>query len=138
LESKIVMGRVGAYNFDSVIGVGGKSSQPRSQRIAEKLNWIGLGARRNAIENRRAPVVTFEHFILYDDKGENIHELAPVLARHLLVKNARVLVNFTRAEQKELSKILNMAKNAPRSALLNRLLEIRNRRGCGCGSTNKR
>lgn len=131
------MGRVRAYDFDSVIGVGGKSSQPRSQGIAEKLNWIGLGARKKAVKNRRAPVVTFEHFILYDDKGENIHDLAPVLAGHLLVKNARVVVNFTQAEQKEVNKILNMAKNARRSALVNRLLEIRNHGACGCGSRRR-
>ena len=54
------MGRVRGYKFDSVIGVGGKSSQPHSQGIATQLNWIGLGARKNAIRNRRAPVVTFE------------------------------------------------------------------------------
>lgn len=127
------MGRVRGYEFDSVIGVGGKSSQPHSQGIAEKLNWIGLGARKNIVNNRRAPVVTFEHFILYEDRGENINDLAPALARHLFAKNTRVLVNFTKAEQKEVNKILNMAKNARGSALVNRLLEIRNDGGCGCG-----
>jgi hypothetical protein len=131
------MGRVRGYKFESVIGVGGKSSQPRSQGIAEKLNWIGLGARKQAAKNRKAPVVTFEHFILYEDAGENIHDLAPVLARHLLAKNARVLVNFTHAEQIEVNKILDMAKNAPRSALMNLLPEIRNNGGCGCGSRRR-
>src|SRR5690349_11405126 len=97
------MGRVRGYKFDSVIGVGGKSNQPRSQGIAEKLNWIGLGASKYPVKDRRAPIVIFEHFVLYDDKGENIYELAPTLARHLLAKNVRVLVNFTQAEQKEVN-----------------------------------
>lgn len=64
------MGRVRGYKFDSVIGVGGKSSQPRSQGIAERLNWIGLGARKFEVKNRKAPIVTFEHFILYEDDGK--------------------------------------------------------------------
>jgi hypothetical protein len=128
------MGRVRAYDFDSVIGVGGKSIQPRSQGIAEKLNWIGLGARKKTANNRRAPLVIFEHFVLYEEKGEPLEAIAPALAKRLLSKNVRVLMNFTRAEQREVSKILDMAKDAPRSAPVNRLPEIRNNGGCGCGS----
>jgi hypothetical protein len=128
------MGRVRAYDFDSVIGVGGKSSQPRSQGIAEKLNWIGLGARKKTANNRKAPVVIFKHFILYEDKGELIEDIAPALAKRLLSRNARVLMNFTQAEQKEINKILDMAKDAPRSVPVNRLPDIRNNGGCGCGS----
>jgi len=128
------MGRVRAYDFDSVIGVGGKSNWPRSQGIAEKLNWIGLGARKKTLQNRRAPVVTFEHFVLYEHDGEPVEEIAPVLAKRLLSRNARVVMNFTRAEQKEIRKILNMAKHAPRSSPVNRLPDIRSDEGCGCGS----
>ena len=131
------MGRVRAYDFDSVIGVGGKSTQPRSQGIAEKLNWIGLGARKKTANNRKAPVVIFKHFILYEDKGEPIEDIAPALAKRLLSRNARVLMNFTQAEQKEINKILDMAKDAPRSAPVNRLPDICNNGGCGCGSRRR-
>lgn len=132
------MGRVRAYEFDSVIGVGGISSQPRSQDIAGKINWIGLGARKKSVGNRRAPIVTFQHFMLYETEGKNLRDIAPALAERLLSKNARVVVNFTAEEQREVNKILSMAKNAPRSASLSRLPDIRNHGGCGCGRRKTR
>lgn len=126
------MGRVRGYEFDSVIGVGGVSAQPRSQNIAGKINWVGLGARKKSVRNRKAPVVTFRHFVLYEEKGENIRDRAPRLARHLLSKNARVLVNFTTQEQHEINQILRLAKNAPPSSLPSRLPDIRCVKKCGC------
>jgi hypothetical protein len=44
---------------------------------------------------------------------------------------------FAQAEQKEINKILDMAKDAPRSASVNRLPDIRNDGGCGCGSRRR-
>jgi hypothetical protein len=131
------MGRVRGYEFDSAIGVGGISRQPRSQDIAAKINWVGLGAHKIAVGNRKAPVVTFEHFALYEEKGKNIRNVAPTLANHLLSKNARVLVNFSTEEQQEIRKILRMAKDAPPSAPVNRMPNIRDNGGCGCGSRRR-
>jgi hypothetical protein len=132
------MGRVRPYEFDSVIGVGGISGQPRSQNIAGKINWIGLGARKKTLENRRAPIVTFQHFVLYEQEGENLRDIAPVLARRLLSRNARVVLNFTAEEQREVNKILSMAKNAPRSAPLGRISDVCDDGGCGCGKRRKK
>lgn len=128
------MKSVRARDFDAVIGVGGKGSEPRTHGIAEKLTWIGLGAQKTYPAGRKRPILTFENFVLYDDKGENIRELAPTLADHLLEGNARVLQNFTQAEQEEVNKILDMAKNEPPSVPLNHLPEIPNDGGCSCRS----
>jgi hypothetical protein len=126
------MGRVRSYDFDAVIGVGGISSQPRAQGIAEKINWIGLGARKRPHAKRKGPLVTFDHFCLYEERGKKLHKVARNLAKHLYSKNARVLLNFTPREQKEIDRILNMAKNARRSAGLARLPHLPNHTGCNC------
>lgn len=126
------MGQVRGYAFDAVIGIGGKSRWPRRQGIAEKINWIGLGARKKLHAERRGPVVTFEHFRLYEEKGKSIYKEAPTLATHLYSGNARVLLNFTPAEQREIRRILKTARTAPPSTRGIRLLRLRNRKGCGC------
>jgi len=81
---------------------------------------------------RKGPLVTFDHFRLYEERGKNLHKVARTLAKHLYSMNARVLLNFTPREQKEVDRILNMAKNARRSARLTRLPRISNQARCNC------
>ena len=126
------MGSVRAYDFDAVIGVGGLSRQPRAQGIARKINWVGLGARKKSHAKRRGPLVTFDHFRLYEEKGENLDEEAPILAKHLYSKNARILMNFTPKEQREVRRILNAARTAPPSTRGIRVPRLRDRERCGC------
>lgn len=128
------MGQVRGYSFDAVIGVGGRGSRPHRQCIAEKINWIGLGARKKRHAARRGPLVTFQHFRLYEEKGDYLRTRAPILAKHLYSKNARILLNFTPAERKEVRRILNMAKTAPCSRRVIRVPHVRKRKGCGCPS----
>jgi len=76
--------------------------------------------------------VTFDHFRLYEEKGENLDEEAPILAKHLYSKNARILMNFTPKEQREVRRILNAARTAPPSTRGIRVPRLRHRERCGC------
>jgi hypothetical protein len=109
------MGKVRGYDFDAVIGVGGISRMPTAQGIGGKVNWIGIGSRKGLIEGR-GPLVTFDHFVLYEEKGQDFRKMAPTLARRMYSKNARVLFNFSEAEQAEVDRLLRLAKTAPPSA----------------------
>src|SRR5690242_20032808 len=96
------MGIVRSYEFDAVIGVGGISRMPRAQGISGKVNWIGIGARKEPAEGQRGPLVSFDHFVLYEEKGTDFWAIAPTLARRMYSKNARVLFNFDDVEQAEI------------------------------------
>ena len=112
------MGRVRSSRFDAVIGVGGIGSQATAQGIARKVNWIGVGARKKASTGDRGPQITFDHFVLFDETGKQLHAIAPMLARRMCVSNgARVLIsdNLNEAEREEVSRLLKLAKNAPPS-----------------------
>ena len=111
------MGRVRTWDVEAVIGVGGLSAKPRS--MAGKVNWIGIGPRRER-RYRRGPVVTFAKFIFYDSGKPNapdFERLAPLLAERIYSRNVRVVMNdLSTEEQKEIEKVLALAKHAPRSA----------------------
>jgi hypothetical protein len=110
------MGKVRSYEFKAVIGVGGISRMPRSQGISGKVNWIGIGARKVPAEGHRGPLVSFDHFVLYEEKGADFWAVAPTLARRMYSTNARVLFNFDAVEQAEIDHLLQLAKTAPPSA----------------------
>jgi hypothetical protein len=126
------MGSVRSYDFDAVIGIGGMSNQPRTQGISEKINWIGLGARKRRDASRKGPLVTFKHFRLYEEKGERLDNIARTLAKHMYGRNARILLNFTSEEKKEISRILKMAKDAPPSSGVTRVPHLTSHKTCGC------
>jgi hypothetical protein len=63
------MGRVRGYAFDAVIGIGGIGAEAIREGISRKITWIGIGAKKRSVRNARDPVVTFDHFILFDETG---------------------------------------------------------------------
>lgn len=111
------MGPVREWGFEAVIGVGGISAKPVKQGLAEKVNWIGIGARKTLAPGKRGPDVTFEHFRFYGSDGPRFQTLAPQLAdRMLYSNNVRVLMNdLNQEEQGEVEKILDLARNHPPS-----------------------
>jgi hypothetical protein len=113
------MGRVRGYEFDAVIGVGGISRMPTAQGIGGKVNWIGIGSRKGPTEGR-GPLVTFDHFVLYEEEGRDFRTIAPILARRMYSRNARVLFSFNDAEQAEIACLLKLATAAPPSARMPR------------------
>lgn len=65
------MGRVRTWGFDAVIGVGGIGAEPESHGLARKVNWIGIGPHKRVETGKRGPVVTFDHFLLFESDGES-------------------------------------------------------------------
>ena len=61
-------------------------------------------------------MVTFDHFVQYEENGQDFRAIAPTLARRMYLKNARVLFKFDNAERAEIVHLLRLAKNAPPSA----------------------
>jgi hypothetical protein len=111
------MGRVRAWNFEAVIGVGGVGAAPTSRGLGGKVNWIGIGPHKRAAAGRRAPIVTFDHFLFLGSKGPEFETLAPHLAERIYLKNVRALMKgLTPEEQAEVDKILALAKRAPPSS----------------------
>lgn len=105
------MGSKRSLDFDSVIGIGGISQEAKSHGIDGKVTWIGIG-RHDSDES----ILTFDHFVLWDDVGPDFADLAPRLAARMLKRDApRGLINFTDQEQSEIDKLLDLAKDAPPS-----------------------
>lgn len=110
------MGRVRAWDFEAVIGVGGLGPESRSNALEGKVNWIGIGPHKRAV-GKRGPIVTFDHFIFYGSKGPDFEKLAPLLAERIYSRNVRVLMRgLSSDEQAEVDRILARAKNAPPSS----------------------
>ena len=110
------MGRVRRWNFDAVIGIGGQGAEPRRHELDGKVNWIGIGPHKRAAAGKRGPIVTFDHFWFRGSNGPEFEKLAPVLAQRIYSRNVRALMNdLSAAEQKEIDKILALAKHAPPS-----------------------
>lgn len=111
------MKSVRAFQFHNVIGVGGIGDEPRSRGINNKINWIGLGARTNFASPYQHPIITFDHFVLYDQTGRELKDVAPELALRLYSNPAPryLLDSINEQERKEIKRILRAAKDAPQS-----------------------
>ena len=118
------MGRVRRQSFDAVIGVGGKSPRSRDKRIACRINWIGIGARkteapiyrlvRNKFVRVKGPLVAFDYFVLLEESGPYLEERAPNLFRHMFGdQHVRHLMsrNLPDGMREEVRSILRWAKN---------------------------
>ncbi len=134
------MGRVRAWDFDAVVGVGGIGRWAKSGGISGKVNWIGISPRRRPFSDMRGPIVGFKHFVLFEEKGPRFRDIAPALARRLYRrKSPRFLFkNLNAAEETEVGRILRMARNAPASSKRSgRFLDCRRIR-CGSGGCPSR
>ena len=110
------MGHVRTWEFDAVIGVGGIGSEPTSHGIDGRVTWIGIGPHKISAEGGRGPLVTFDHFVLFDAAGPSFVRLAPLLARRIYERNVRVLLHgLTEGEQREVTRLLRLAKTAKAS-----------------------
>jgi len=116
------MGVVRGYKYDAVIGVGGIGSEARSENIAGKITWIGIGPRKQWLTADEAPgmcgpLVTFKKFSRWDESGQPLIALAPMLARRLYERKARYLLgNLSDVEQREAEEILRLARSRKPSA----------------------
>src|SRR4051794_25830153 len=87
------MGRVRAWRFDAVIGIGGLGPEPTSHGIDGRVTWIGIGPRHSLAKDPRGPLVTFDHFVLFDHRGPLLNDLAPRLAKRMYDGRIRTLLN---------------------------------------------
>lgn len=111
------MGRVRAWNFDAVIGIGGIGDEPSLHGLDGKVNWIGIGPHKRAAAAKRGPIVTFDHFLFYGSEGPSFVKKAPNLAHRMYSRNVRVLMNVgDPKERREINNLLALAKNAPPSS----------------------
>lgn len=114
------MGTVRGWEFDAVIGIGGIGREPQVEGIAYKLTWIGIGPHKRMVPGKRDPEVQFDHFVLFDEKGEDFRKLAPKLAKRMYENGIRVVLHdLSAAELAEVATIVKRAKNAPPSLGLN-------------------
>ncbi len=100
------MGQVRSYDFEAVIGVGGIGHEARAEGIAHLVNWIGIGAQKSG-KRRRGPLVTFERFHLFEDRGPDFRNILPGIARRLYRKNGP---RFLVCEVSEADLVLEQAK----------------------------
>jgi hypothetical protein len=109
------MGRVRDWNFDAVIGVGGKRPWARDEEIAKKINWIGIGASKIKARkpNWNGPLVIFERFVLFDGKGPELKRLAPKLFKYMFEdQHVRAVLSqsLPKGLQNEITTVLELVK----------------------------
>jgi hypothetical protein len=109
------MGSVRAREFDAVIGVGGNGIQAQRHEINGKVNWIGIGANRDKPpRGYRGPLVTFDHFVLFEADGPDFRRLAPNLSTRVYLTEGRCsFIRFSKVEQVEINRILKLAESKP-------------------------
>ncbi|MBS2210172.1 hypothetical protein KEM09_02100 [Carboxylicivirga mesophila] len=111
------MGRIRNWDYDAVIGIGGKTTFKGDEDIKYKINWIGLKPQRFNSESKRGNYVAFSHFALFEEKGEEINYHYP----HLFVYMYSSRKRFDMASElpskvyEEVLKILDSVKSYPPS-----------------------
>lgn len=95
------MGRVRAFPFDAVIGVGGISSWPQAEGIARKVNWVGRHPRKqpNPVDSR-GPLVTFRRgdFRVMEDRGPLLASMSGLLAAAIYGSGGRFMFRSVRGK----------------------------------------
>lgn len=133
------MGHVREYDFDAVIGVGGIGAEPRSYGIDRRINWVGINAKKGELALGHPSVVTFEHFVLFEDEGPLLDSLAPNLAKRMYNVGARILLSgYTEIEKDEASSIIKwVIKKYRHSGMPHKTHRPQGNDGCsrrGCGT----
>jgi len=112
------MGKVKNWNYDAVIGIGGKSPWKEDQDIKFKINWIGLGPKKINSSGRGSGVV-FSNFALFEESGEDIEDHYPHLFEYMYSSRKRfdMVPSLPDNVFNEVKNILESAKNYPSSPL---------------------
>lgn len=106
------MKRVRDWQFDAVIGIGGKYPWKEDIDIAKRINWIGINAtKRKSIYEHS--VVTFEKFCLFEEKGMFVKEIAPKFAEYIYNSRCRFVKSTSLNDEMygEILRILDIAKD---------------------------
>jgi hypothetical protein len=120
------MGQVRGYEFDAVIGIGGRSWWTNQTSRTGEIVWIGLGPEIVA-QGKRGPVLRFAHFRYFQEGELMLRKIAPNLVK--ATQNCRFrLYGFTQIQEQEIAKICKLAKKAGASAQLTS--QASNSQGC--------
>ena len=106
------MGRVRRWHFDAVIGVGGKSPDRGHEEIARRINWIGITPHKTEVPGLKGPHVKFECFVLLEEDGPDLKELAPRLFKYMFEdQHVRVVLSRSLPDemQREVQEVLRWA-----------------------------
>jgi hypothetical protein len=123
------MGRVRAFKYDAVIGIGGRSWWTNQTNRAGEVIWIGIGPQKKSVQGRRGPMVTFAHFLPFKEGELTLGSIAPKLDKAIHHHRFK-LSGFSPSEQQEIEHLLKLAKNAkPSKALLAKIIQ-RNGENC--------
>ena len=111
--------------YDTVIGIGGVGQWAKSEDIARRLTWVGIGPHKHPVTGP-APNVTFDHFCLMDTKGPLLDECAPLLAKHMFQRERIPRWSWLASRPPEIQQEVD--------ALLQRYMRCRpsKRRKCQC------
>jgi len=114
------MGRIRNWNYDAVIGIGGKTTFKGDEDIKYKINWIGLKPQRFSADSKRGDYVAFSHFALFEEKGKKIAVHYPKLFEYMYSSRKRFDMTSTLPEgvSKEVEEILEYVKSCPASEFL--------------------
>ena len=85
------MGRVRALNYDAVIGVGGIGAEPVREGIDRKISWIGITPIIGKLFGR-GPLISFQHFLLFDQGGPEFGAWAPTVANRFYGNRVRYMI----------------------------------------------
>lgn len=124
------MGRVRNYQFDAVLGIGGKSTWSGSEGLALKINWIGIGPKKLPTSDKkycdnffykkpyRGKLVEFEHFKHFYESGCLVKDVSPDLYEFMFGEKQRRYIfsdNLPTTLQGQVQSIVDIAKYDPRS-----------------------
>lgn len=111
------MGRIRNWNYDAVMGIGGKSTWKGDEDIKYKINWIGLEPKKIKSIGKRGDYVVFSHFELFEEKGKNIKDYFPNLFKYMYDSRKRFDMSDKLPKEvfDEVSEILNSIQNSPQS-----------------------
>lgn len=113
------MGQVRDWDFNAVIGIGGRSWYPRVTSRAGEIVWIGIGPHPTAVEGNRGAELRFDHFRYFWEGELMLRAIAPNLAQTMYHTNRYahfILHGFSRIEELEIEQILELARNAAPSS----------------------
>lgn len=108
------MGRIRNWDFDAVIGIGGKSPWKEDIDIKYKINWIGLGPKK-VESDKRGPAVVFENFALFEEKGKDIQHNYPHLFSYMYQSRKRFDMSAV-LPQNVLEEVMQILESAKRFA----------------------
>ncbi len=106
------MRRVRGWPFNAVIGVGGIGREPQQEGIARKLTWVGIDPHEAGMGKDGHPLLKFDHFRYYGEKGPLLKDVAPALAKRIYDGRVRLIwdSSLPEKERDEVKNILDRAK----------------------------